>query len=158
MNEEMEIRLAKWFDGEANPVEAREVEELLEKSPEARAVLSELRRVSDAMASAHVDPSRIPQWERIDRQLDKQGKRKVSARFGSPRMAGLAAIIVLSGMALWLPFRKAGQSGIVEDSPLVDRVEIVETDLEGATPVVYLDQPSGWTVVWILESEETRDI
>lgn len=158
MNEEMEMRLAKWFDGEADPVEAREVEKLLESNAEARAALSELRRMRDAMAYSHTDPSRVPQWSQLDRQLEKETERKASAVLGFPRMAGLTAIIVLSGMAVWLPFRNAGEAGLDQDNPLVDRVESVETDLEGATPVVYLDQPSGWTVVWILESEETGDI
>jgi sugar-specific transcriptional regulator TrmB len=32
-------------------------------------------------------------------------------------------------------------------------VYMVETDLENATPVVYLDEPSGWTVVWVVEQD-----
>jgi hypothetical protein len=39
----------------------------------------------------------------------------------------------------------------------MDLVEMVETDLENTVPVVYLDQPSGWTVVWVIEEAESSD-
>jgi hypothetical protein len=72
-------------------------------------------------------------------------------------MIGAVAAVMLLGIAVWLPFRQAGEIPPATDL-LVDRVELVETDLEGATAVVYLDQPSGWTVIWVFEAEPPADI
>ncbi len=33
-------------------------------------------------------------------------------------------------------------------------VEWVETELAGATPMVYQDTETGWTVIWVLAPEE----
>ena len=71
-----------------------------------------------------------------------------------PQLMTTAAAVMLFGMALWWPFRDAGQPDLPEATP-APAVMMVETDLKDATPVVYIDQPSGWTVVWVLEAETT---
>jgi hypothetical protein len=66
-----------------------------------------------------------------------------------------AAAVMVLGMAVWWPLRQASiRQSIGSEALHVERVELVETDLEGATPIVYLDQPSGWTVVWVVEAVE----
>ena len=157
MKEENRILLEKWFDEEADPAEARRVEALLEKESTARAYLAKLRKIRKVMPAAHIS-GRIPEWSHFEKRLSGSPSPRQTSMARLPRLAGLAAIIVLSGIAVWLPFRDAGEGEAVSDYSLVDRVEVVETDLEGATPVVYLDQPSGWTVIWVLEAEETSEI
>ena len=60
--------------------------------------------------------------------------------------------ILLVGMGIWFPLRQMGHQD--EAFSLGSTVQMVETDLEGATPIVYIDEPSGWTVVWVVEAEE----
>jgi anti-sigma factor RsiW len=148
---ETDIRkIEAWFDGEATPGESRQVESLLKDDPQAKAYLEQLEASKKLLQGAHVSTSQPPEWgevkQRAGRLHDNPARKVVSF----PRAMAAAAAIVLIGMALWIPMRKAGMEAVPAVS-LYESVDFVETDLEGATPVVYLDQPSGWTVVWVVE-------
>jgi len=41
--------------------------------------------------------------------------------------------------------------------PYGSAVEFVDTDLPGASTVVYVDEETGWNIVWVLESESDPD-
>ena len=184
MNEETRNRLAAWFDGES--VDQAEVEAILEKDAEARAYIEELQTTRSALAGAHARGTiPAPEWESVATRLDEgevaggiaRSRASSIARILSPgvarsratggpgrvlsfprALAAVAAIMIL-GIAIWIPFRQASISQSTASSELmVNSVEMVETDLEGVTPVVYLDQPSGWTVVWVLEDTEPSGI
>jgi anti-sigma factor RsiW len=159
MNNETQQRLQAWFDNELDAAGAREVEALLERDAGARAHVEALRRTRAALTAAHRDPELpAPGWDDVAAGMDfpRQGRLRQTVPF--PRMIGAVAAIMLLGVAVWLPFRQAGQSAAAEADMRVGRVELVETDLEGATSIVFLDQPSGWTVVWILEAEDPGEI
>ena len=70
------------------------------------------------------------------------------------RRVKTVAWVMLVGMGIWYPLRKMGH--VNEAYALESTVEMVETELEGATPIVYIDEPSGWTVVWVVEAEESQ--
>ena len=154
MKEEIAIRLAAWFDGEVSPGECAEIEHLLEADPEARAYVDQLARTRSALEGAHLRPGvGSAAWGELRQRLEHESARRSSSTLRFPRMLAAAAAVVLVGMFLWLPLRKMGYSPSGQQPGLESVVQMVETDLEGATPIVYIDQPSGWTVVWVLEAE-----
>lgn len=151
MNKHTAIRLAAWFDGEARPEEIPELEALIASDPEARAYLEELERTRKALREVEVplveeDAAWNSFRERL-READPVPSRPKVLAF--PRYATAAAAILALGIGLWWPFRQAGQ--LPAEEGLESAVLLVETDLENATPVVYIDEPSGWTIVWVLE-------
>lgn len=160
MNEETRNRLAAWFDGEAGEAEAARIGALLKQDAHARAYLEELRQTREALAGAHKERrSPVPEWHSFSARLDEPERAHRQTVLSFPRMLGAVAAVMVLGMAVWIPFRQASISqSTARAELLVNSVELVETDLVGATPVVYLDQPSGWTVVWILEDSGTSGI
>lgn len=157
MDEQTQIRLERWFDGECDPAEAREIGQLLESDREARAHLAAIRAIRQGAGASYQSPARGADWSALEEKLDERATGRVTALPRFARLGGIAAIIILSGMAVWLPFRNASESPEA-DELMVNSVEIVETYIEDAMPVVYLDQPSGWTVVWVLEEGESGEI
>lgn len=155
MDDEKRSLVSAWFDGELGPDEKQAVESLLERDPEARAYADELRQTRAALQHAHTASSKpIPEWDQFEKRLDGARRRRVPAMTFPRAILTTAAIMVL-GIAVWWPLRQAQvRESVTSTEGLVERVEFVETDLEGATPVVYLDEPSGWTVVWVVEPVE----
>lgn len=159
MNEETRNRLTAWFDGEL-PDDSG-IEALLEKDADARAYVNELRQMRKALDGAHAEArTPAPDWETFSSRLDEQPASSDGARVLSfPRALAAVAAVMILGMAIWIPFRQASINTRASDSEwVVNSVEMVETDIENATPVVYLDQPSGWTVVWVLDDSEPTGI
>jgi ferric-dicitrate binding protein FerR (iron transport regulator) len=153
MNEETRSQLNAWFDGELSPAEQQRVQSLVDSDPEAKAYVEELRHTREALKAAHAHPSHaIPEWSQVEARLERPRPAQV---LSLSRMLLTAAAVMVLGMAVWWPLRQAGiRQSIGSEELHVERVELVETDLEGATPIVYLDQPSGWTVVWVVEAVE----
>ncbi|MGA1205627.1 MAG: anti-sigma factor family protein [Opitutales bacterium] len=151
MNEETAISLSAGVDGEASPGEVRRIEALLENDPEARAYVDRLIRAREAMGGAHVSSiDGDAALESFRQRLAEEAARPAKV-LHFPRYATAAAAILALGMGLWIPMRKMGDTtGTVG---LESSVYMVETELENAIPVVYIDEPSGWTVVWVLEEE-----
>jgi anti-sigma factor RsiW len=150
MNKETAIRIAALHDGEVSNAEKKEIVALLERDPEAKAYWNKLKEMSDALKGAHLSMAEnSAHWENLKKRLDS-GKEESQAKIlHFPRYATAAAAILALGMGIWLPMRKMGdQSDLLG---LDASVYMVETDLENATPIVYIDEPSGWTVVWVVE-------
>lgn len=62
--------------------------------------------------------------------------------------AGLAALFLLS---FGVYFSRPRPVSEAVPLPVGTTVEFVETEIPGASPMVYMDQESGWTVVWVVE-------
>ena len=154
MKEELAIQLEAWFDGELSKAEATRIKAQLESDPELRAHLETLKTTRQAMAgrppsSFDVDAA----WSTVEKRLDQPVQTDNRKVLSFPRMVATIAAVMVLGMALWMPMRKMGgeANGLAGESV----VQMVETDLENATSIVYLDQPSGWTVVWVMEAEKS---
>jgi hypothetical protein len=153
MNDEMRIRLEAWFDGEVSPEDCAEIERLLQDNEAARAYVNDLNKAREALQGAHVSSiDGDAAWESFQERLDMADHRRSSRVLSYPQLLAAAAAVMLVGMGIWFPLRKLGQ--IDEAYALESTVEMVETELEGAIPIVYIDEPSGWTVVWVVEAEE----
>lgn len=152
MKEDIAIRIAAWFDGELTGADKAEIEALLESDEEARAYLGELKRTRSALQGAHVSPVEdSAAWGALQDRLENPAAGNIGKLLQFPRMAAAAAAIVALGMALWWPLRQMGHTS--NETGLESSVYMVETEIENATPIVYIDEPSGWTVVWVLEDE-----
>jgi anti-sigma factor RsiW len=151
MNEQQTQRLQAWFDGEVSAAECAEIEALLEADPEARTFVGGLTRTREVLGGSHATKGDVEAaWNRVEARITRMDEGSSSRVLKFPQLIAVAAAVVVVGMMLWLPFRFAGQGGEAGDG-LESTVMMVETDLENATPVVYIDQPSGWTVVWVME-------
>ncbi len=148
MDTERQHRLNAYFDGELPETEARAVREGLGRNPEERAALARMERLRGGCSGAHQTAVQ-PSWASVRNRL-RQGDPALTRwnNLTYNLVSGLVAVLVL-GLLLIGPRTGEEPDGLL----LVDRVEMVETDLQGATSVVYFDEPSGWTVVWVLEEE-----
>ncbi|MEX0330373.1 MAG: anti-sigma factor [Puniceicoccaceae bacterium] len=152
MNDETQQRLEAWFDGELSPQEHAEVENLIDRDDAARAYVDQLARSRELLHGAHV--SKVDgdaAWESVRERLEQADRQRSARILTFPQLVAAAAAVMLVGMGVWFPLRKMGQ--VDEAYALESTVEMVETELEGATPIVYIDEPSGWTVVWVVEAE-----
>lgn len=154
------MQIAAWLDDELEPEAAIAVEEALRRDPEARAYADQLRSLRSDLARAVPASSTAAAWgEFRRRQLDAE--KGIVPMLGIPRLLTISAAILIFGMGSWLALRNfsISQSGgdVRADewaaSDPASAVQLLETDIEGASPVVYIDEPSGWTVVWVMVPE-----
>ena len=152
MKKETALKIAALHDGEISGQQETELLELIEQDPEAGAYWNQLRRISHSLKGAHiVETENSAHWQRFNKRL---GQEKPAAReklIHFPKYATAAAAILALGMGIWWPMRKMGDQSELQG--LDASVYMVETELENATPIVYIDEPSGWTVVWVVEQD-----
>jgi anti-sigma factor RsiW len=154
--------LQAWFDGETTAEECARIESLLERDPEARAYIDQLSRAREALHSAHIRADGHAQaFRQLERRLDAFEERRFARVIRLPHLLAAMAAIMLLGMVLWLPIGDDARQARLSEPPvqpdypgLESSVIMVETDLVDAIPIVYIDQPSGWAVVWIMEAED----
>ena len=103
MNQESELRLQSYLDGELSPREARRVAAWLDGDPEAQALLGELKMARTALAGnepeLHLPESREFYWSKIRREIERAEK----AEAGLPRRGWLAwrkYLVPFAGTAL----------------------------------------------------------
>lgn len=144
-------------DGER--LSARErtaVDRWLAEDPDARAWRAFLTEAAEAHR-AEAEPAAVPDADSVWVAVAPQLEPRAEARTGSERLlrhpvlavaAGLAAAVLIAlGAAL---YRMPGPPA---PDPAFDAVETAGTDIPGASTVVYIDEPTGLTVVWVIEPE-----
>lgn len=157
MDKELEYRIQAWLDGELSGKAAAEVVELLDADPALQAHAEALRRIRQALGSAHLaDPSVEAAWDAVQARLDQPAPSYGSRMVRFPMALGAVAALLLLSLLIYTP-QKDGDGTSPEEPGLDSAVYLVETDLENATPIVYIDQPSGWTVVWVAEQEDSPE-
>ena len=154
-----ELLLNAYLDGELGPEETARAERLLAEDAAAGEYLKSLRGLRRKLDGAHVRPSsNQPSWASVARRLESGNPAAGSVSRLLYSLTTGAVALILMGLIFWMPPSAdpplQGPRPIEEWSGVV---EMVETDLENATPVVYLDEPSGWTVVWILQNPGNGD-
>jgi anti-sigma factor RsiW len=146
--------LNAYLDGELGPEEAAGVEHLLDGDAAAREYFESLRSLRRKIDRAHVrPPGTQPSWASVARRLESGNPPAGSASRLLYSFSTGAVALILMGLIFWMP--PSADPPVQGPRPIEEWsgvVEMVETDLENATPVVYLDEPSGWTVVWILQN------
>src|SRR5437899_3889601 len=108
MNQESELRLQSYLDGELSPREARRVAEWLGLDPEAQALLGDLKTARTALAGnepeLHLPESREFYWSKIRREIERAEKAEAgflrrawfSWRKYLVPLAGTALVAILS--------------------------------------------------------------
>jgi anti-sigma factor RsiW len=152
MNDEQQLKLQAFLDGELPEPEARAVASWLARDAEATALLSELRHTRQALAASEpalkVPESREFYWSKIQREIERQEPAretvvepdsvfKILRRFLLPAgsVAALAAILLVSGL----------QFGLRRPSSTPD----TEMNLAQADTFTYRDNANGTTLVWL---------
>lgn len=153
MNEEFQLKLQAFLDGELSEKEKHAVETTLASDSEARALLAELKNTNAAFA-IFAQETKLPEsreffWSKIQREIRSQEARPVAnastgfstllRRFLVP--AGSFAALVLVG---FLAFKQIGGTSKIAD--LSGGVEVAMSDSEAFT---YNDHAAGMTVVWL---------
>jgi anti-sigma factor RsiW len=149
MNQDFQLKLQAYVDGELSEREVREVEGALAGDAEARALLAELQNTNAALATFEAE-LKLPEtrefyWSKIQRQIEReQAPAPVAARpipwwqrFLIPA-GGVAALVI------------AVLIGLKQNKPLVQGPFVpVETHLSDSGAMTYRDQSEGLTVVWL---------
>jgi len=150
MNEDVQLKLLAYVDGELPSREVAEVEALLAGDAEARALVAELRNTSAALVG-HESGVKLPEsgdfyWSKIKREIE----REESAERPVPK-ASLAAWFwrsLIPAGALALVCGLVLRSGTVEAEP---ELETASDDVGAYT---FHSQESGLTTVWIYNRDQ----
>jgi anti-sigma factor RsiW len=159
MNYEAQIKLQAYLDGELTATESRQVEELLVKDSEARAILGELR-TTGALLAGHVPEYKVPEsrefyWSKIQTAIEKTmatapvrhtlNWMEFLRRAMLP-VSGLALVCLLAvgSIRLWVA---DGQSGMAE----------VENVAEGTDTVSFRNHAENMFVVWVVSRDTENE-
>lgn len=156
MNEEFQLKLQAFLDGELSAKEVREVEAQLASDSEAKALLAELQNTRAAFLTFEND-LKLPEsreffWSKIEREiraLENKSQRETSEpswfaaaflrRMAIP--AGAFAAVVLAA------FLTVQQTGMFSKSSDLNGIEVAMADDSEA--FTYNDHSAGMTVVWL---------
>lgn len=156
MNEIDSQRWMRYLDGECTPEESAQLDARLQEDPQAARKLEELTRQQTAWQAM---PPVLEETE-VEADWDALKKKILTGEVPSPqrpqvnwlawshywKWGAAAAVFALASIVFFLPRSEA------PNASAYNVVEAVETDLEGAPPIIYLDKQSGWTVVWVDEA------
>jgi anti-sigma factor RsiW len=149
MKLERQLQLQSYLDGEMPERERRAVAAWLEREPEARALLAELRASRDALRG-HEPVMPLPEsrefyWSKIERELTRQEREPAPA----PRIpllgwlrrllvpaAGAALLVLAGSVMLWPAGTKLGEGDF-------------ETAMSDMGATTYRDHANGVTLVWL---------
>jgi anti-sigma factor RsiW len=155
--------LSKALDGAADPREQAALEAHLAACPHCAALREEWLRYR-AFLQEPVAPAQTAEalWADVQRAIRLQGDRsdEDAPVFGwRLRWAGaIIAVVLLGAYGVGLGLRQ--QAGRVVEAAASDKaaqVEFVETDVPGASPLVYEDAETGLTVIWVAGMEGTPE-
>ena len=155
-----EEQLNRYFDGELTEEESSILKDALQQDAGLREQLADI----EEMANLHRESSPEAkdtffieqQFQEIQRQLEPEPKPRENLITFPGRWlistVGIAAAVLftVTGLLLWNHTGKEAYNDLAN-------VDFVETDIEGANPMVYVDEQSGWTFVWLDVPENTID-
>ncbi len=163
MNTRDQKRLNAYLDGELEGAARAAAEAWLARDADARAELEGLRATRQAVRTAVPEtPDTGVEWRKLAAKLENAGtepgapgedKGRTLFPFPLPLGLGAAAAALVAGLLVWLalPGTKNGAGPGPDLS--AGLVELLETDLEDSSTIVYIDLESGWTVVWVVEAD-----
>ncbi len=157
MNNGKKKLLSRSVDGELSALPEVKLREALESDASLKAEEAAYVEIGERRRNLEMpeSPSTQKMWQDIRREIRLDAGRATESRaLGSRlRWAGgtVAGILVL--MMAWVVMESASSGPeVYVDVPA--EVEWVETDVPNASTMVYLDDDTGMTVIWLLEQEE----
>ena len=150
----------KWIslemDGELAPLRSIRLQAHLETCPNCLKIRDEWASVGIRMRGRQISVLKSPEaaWADVRRAIRNDQEERYETEeawfIGAPlRWAAAALLVMILGSGLFLNFQK-GAVGMARAG--ATEVEFVETGLPDATPMVYEDAESGWTVIWVVEA------
>lgn len=156
-----QLMMSRLMDGELSADDADRLHQYLEVNPHAIDWMESNQVIVESTRTAeYADPKSA--WESIRTALNRNSEIEEKSsnilRFPSLfKVLGAAAAVALVSSIVWtnLPFSQPEVTERYAASQSV--VEFVDTDIPDASPVVYTDEISGWTVVWVAEMDPIVD-
>lgn len=155
--------LSRRLDGELSPGRDARLQAHLADCPACRELESAWRALGVSLNERKIPtgPAAEAAWLDVRRAI-RAGEAGPQERapdwiFGSRwqwAFATLTLLLVVGG-GWWVANRPDARARLARQP--ATEVEWVETDLPGATPMVYRDEETGCTVIWIVEAEEAKD-
>lgn len=156
-----QLMMSRLMDGELSADDADRLHQYLETNPDSIDWMESSQVVAES-ARPPVSTDSQSAWVSIRKAINEDTKNEEKSsnlvKFPSLfQILGVAAAIALVASIVWtnLP---SSQSEITERYAASQSVvEFVDTDIPDASPVVYTDEISGWTVVWVAEMDPIVD-
>lgn len=146
------------MDGELSARRQARLDVYLEKHPEVEQACGEWGNFGERLRQDPVIPPQTPAaaWQDVQRAIRLQNSdlnmvstsiRHIALGWAS---AAVAAILLLAGAGVWL--LGSGKQGLPVPIAVADRtqVEWIETDVPDAMSMVYEDETTGLTVIWVM--------
>jgi len=158
MNQDLELKLQAWLDGELSAPEARRISQEIAGDAELSGLVTELRDIKSALAGNEtlraVPETREFYWSKIERQIEREARSPGAMPTGGSRRAAwlrwfspLAGFAALACMLL-LAVKPVAPSAFDEISSVG----------EGMEAVTFHDQTAGMTVVWLADTVQAQPV
>ncbi|MGZ4963131.1 MAG: hypothetical protein ACXWKG_03450 [Limisphaerales bacterium] len=158
MNNEIEIKIQAWVDGELSAWQSRGVAKLVERDAEAKALATELRQTKSALAGNEMTVA-LPElrefyWNKIRLQIEREeaaGTKRVSPAPSWDPLAILRRVALpLAGVAVACAVAMLSVNQFSAQGP--DEVTATSDDMSALT---FHDQSAGMTVVWLQDTDQS---
>jgi anti-sigma factor RsiW len=155
MNDDAQLKLQAYLDGELSQVEARQVEDSLAGDPEAAALLQELRQTSQALQGfehgVRLPESREFYWSKIAREIRRQEQPQARREPGS---------LVLRVQRWFLPASAVALLTLVLTLSVGRSTTLLPGEMELMSPemaaLTFRSQAEGITMVWLYPRNEAN--
>jgi len=154
-DQEAQLKLQAFMDGELSVRETSEVRDLLERNPEARALLAELRNTKAALAGNEAE-CRLPEsreffWSKIEREIQRSSRpaRPVVSQswfaWFRRHLLPVSGIALVSCLLALAALRSGGSSAQMGE---------MELNADDMSSYTYRDQQQKITMVWLSDRNE----
>jgi hypothetical protein len=158
MNEDTQLKIQAWVDGELSGWQARGIAKLVESDADAKALATELRQTKTALTgnemSVAVPELREFYWNKIKLQIEREEAATKQHRSPAPSWDPLAIFrrfaLPLAGVAVACA---VAVLSLMQVAPAnYDDVVATSSDMDTLT---FHDQSSGVTVVWLQDNTQS---
>lgn len=153
------------MDGELSPRRQERLDAYLKAHPDVQQIRDEWGHLGAQLRQLPVTPPQTPAaaWQDVQRAIrvgqsehtsDSVPTRHFALGWAS---ATVAVILMLAGAGVWLV--GLGNRGMPGPIALADRtqVEWIETDVPDAMSMVYEDETTGLTVIWVMMADPDQE-
>ena len=153
--------MSQLLDGELSPDDADRLHTFLNGNPEAMDWMESNQLIHDSEnATPIIDVESA--WQDIESNLESRNpaSKKTGKFLHFPvlfQALGYAAGLTLFASLLWTSFIGSPDANTERYAASESVVEYVDTEIPDASPIVYTDEASGWTVVWVTEMDPMPD-
>ncbi|HEX3798534.1 MAG TPA: hypothetical protein VH413_07525 [Verrucomicrobiae bacterium] len=158
INQELQLKLQAYLDGELMPSEEAQVKDLIESDAEASALCIELQSVKAALTGADLE-IKLPEtreffWSKIQREIERQSAAQAAPAHKPSWVEWVRGhLMPVSGVALVL-----GVMGIMALHSSSSAAQFGEMELASDNMGAYTfrDQQEGMTMVWFYNRDDSQ--